>query len=380
MSLPQGISGAISFNRREFLRVTTGAYLASAVSRSPLHAAQLPKTKKAVVVTFGGGARDDETFMSGGQENIPHLLTELLPQGTFFTRVVNHGILGHYVANASLATGVYETINNFVAAPPRNPTVFEYYRKDLSRPLDDVWVVAPSVGFERIGGSDHPGYGPAFGANVILPKRLLAAALPADERGSFGSLLHDNYESPVYTLQTANGDGELARIADVLKLSVSDFLQNARNAQSPDELSAFVVRRLMKQFAPSLLWVTLHDIDIAHAGAFSLYIDGIRRTDRLCAEIWKMIQSDPEYSGKTTMFILPDFGRDSDMESGGNGFQHHRTGDLRSRTTWMLVMGPNVRQNVVVDRPVDSMDLVPTLGSYLGFSPRYAQGRPIQDL
>ena len=100
MSLSQEVSGAISFSRREFLRVTTGAYLASAVSRSPLHAIQLPKTKKAVVVTFGGGARDDETFMPGGQENIPHLLTELLPQGTFFTRVVNHGILGHYVANA----------------------------------------------------------------------------------------------------------------------------------------------------------------------------------------------------------------------------------------------------------------------------------------
>ena len=380
MSLSQEVSGAISFSRREFLRVTTGAYLATAASHSPLHAAQLPKTKKAVVVTFGGGARDDETFMPGGQDNIPRLLTELLPQGTFFTQVVNHGILGHYVANASLATGVYETINNFVAAPPRNPTVFEYYRKDLSRPPNDVWVVAPSVGFERIGESSHPGYGPAFGANVILPKRLLAAALPAAARGNFETLLHDNYESPVYAPLTVNSDAEVVRIADVLKLSVGDFLQKARNAQSPDELSVFVANRLMKQFAPSLLWITLHDIDIAHAGAFSLYIDGIRRTDQLCAELWAMVQSEPEYAGKTTMFILPDFGRDSDMESGGNGFQHHRTGDRRSRTTWMLAMGPGVRQNVVVDRPIDSMDLVPTLASYFGFSPRYAQGRSIEGL
>ena len=29
----------------------------------------------------------------------------------------------------------------------------------------------------------------------------------------------------------------------------------------------------MRQFAPSLLWITLHDIDIAHAGTFSLYVD-----------------------------------------------------------------------------------------------------------
>ena len=94
----------------------------------------------------------------------------------------------------------------------------------------------------------------------------------------------------------------------------------------------------------------MHDIDIAHAGAYSLYIDGIRRTDRLCADIWKAIQSEPEYAGNTTLFILPDFGRDSDDDSGGNGFQHHRTGDALSRTTWMMALGAGVREGVVFDR------------------------------
>ena len=93
--------------------------------------------------------------MPDGRENIPHLLGELLPRATFFTQVVNQGILGHYVANASLATGAYETINNFIAAPPQHPTVFEYFRKELKRPASDVWVIAPSIGFERIGESRH---------------------------------------------------------------------------------------------------------------------------------------------------------------------------------------------------------------------------------
>ena len=97
--------------------------------------------------------------MPDGHENIPHLLGELLPQATFFSQVVNHGILGHYVANASLATGVYETINNFITAPPQHPTVFEYFRKDLERPSADAWVIAPSVGFDAIGESRHPRYG-----------------------------------------------------------------------------------------------------------------------------------------------------------------------------------------------------------------------------
>ncbi len=373
-------AAAVSRSRREFLREATGACLGATLLRSQLKAAQAPPNRKAVVVTFGGGARDDETFMPGGRENIPYLVRELLPRATFYTQVINRGILGHYVANASLATGAYESLNNFVAAPPQHPTVFEYFRKDLKRPAADVWVIAPSIGFERIGESLHSAYGPGSGANVILPKRLLASALPVGARTGYEALLHDNYESPLSPLEAGSRDVEVDKLTGVLKLSVSEFLAGARNLESPDEMSVFIARRLMRQFAPSLLWITLHDIDIAHAGTFSLYVDAIRRTDRLCAEIWKMIQGEAEYAGRTALFVLPDFGRDSDETSGGNGFQHHRTGDARSRTTWMLAMGPGIRENVLIDRPIDSMDLVPTLGAYFGFSPRFAEGRPVTGL
>jgi len=340
---------------------------------------QLPRGQKVVVVTFGGGARDEETFAPDGQENIPLILAELIPQATFFTQVINHGILGHYVATASLATGAYETLNNFALVPPENPTVFEYFRRDLKRPAQDAWVVAPSNGFNRLGSSDHRGYGPSLGAEVVLPKQLLAAAMAGSPGLDYEHLLRDNYESPVATTLHGSQD-ELRRTANLLKLSLDDFTAHAKSLASPDELSVFIARRLMQQLSPRLLWITLHDIDIAHSGAYSLYLEGIRRSDRLCAELWRAIETDPEYKGRTTMFILPDFGRDSDTDPGGNGFQHHRTGDALSRTTWMMVLGPGVRQNAVVDRPVDSLDLVPTLGSLMGFSPTYAQGSPLQEV
>ena len=84
--------------------------------------------------------------------------------------------------------------------------------------------------------------------------------------------------------------------------------------------------------------------------------------------------------GRTNLFILPDFGRDSDTSPGGNGFQHHRTGDATSRTTWMMVLGPGVRESHIVDRPVESTDLVPTLGSLLGFSANLSQGKPLVEV
>ena len=367
--------------RRDFLRDASGLALGSTlVGGSPfLHGQAISKKRKVIVVTFGGGARDQETFALEGQANIPHMLHELAPQSTFFTQMMNQGILGHYVATASLTTGVYETLNNFSAVPPGHPTVFEYFRKDLNRPSSNTWVVAPSNGFNRIGESENRAYGPGLGAHVILPKHLLKAA-SAGSDGDLGHLLRDNYETPLYTPQLRGGEVEVQQLDAILKLSVEDFMAHARSVSSPDELSMYIARQLMQKQSPSLLWITMHDIDIAHTGAYSLYVDAIQRTDRLCAELWRTVQSDPEYANNTTLFILPDFGRDADAEAGGNGFQHHRTGDAASRTTWMMALGAGIREGGVYDRPIQSIDLVPTLGALMGFSPRFSQGHPLSEL
>jgi hypothetical protein len=221
-----------------------------------------------------------------------------------------------------------------------------------------------------------------MGAQVILPKHLLATALAKVPSPSSGMdfLLQDNYENFLFSPPDVKSDLGIAKLTEMLHLSVDDFAHHAQTLSSADELSVYVMRQLMKQFAPSLLWITLHDMDVAHTGAYSLYLEGIKRTDRLCADIWRMIESDPEYKGRTTLLILPDFGRDSDFSTSGNGFQHHRTGDPLSRTTWMMALGPHIRQNATVNRPLDSLDLVPTLGAMMNFGTALAKGKPIAEV
>lgn len=372
---------SLVWNRREFLRLAA----ASAVSTTftPVLRARGVGSfdrRKVVIVTFGGGARDEETFAPDAQQNIPGMIKTLLPQSTFFGQVVNHGILGHYVATTSLATGVYETFNNFSGVAPPHPTLFEYFRRDLSRPAHDAWVISPSNGFRNMGGSTARRYGPAFGAGVILPKQLLEAAAPGHPTNDFDRLLRDTYEEPHTLAAQTAGEAELRQMEEILRFSRDEFVHHALSLDSADELSVYVARQLMLQVAPSLMWITLHDIDVAHSGAFSLYLDGIQRTDRLCVEIWNQIQANPEYAGKTTMFVLPDFGRDSDGDPAGNGFQHHRTGDAASRTTWMMVLGPEIRQGAFVQRPIDSLDLVPTVGRILGFSTPLADGSVLPEV
>jgi hypothetical protein len=370
-------------SRRSFLR-SAGLAMAGTplFNVAPCFAQQRPAGHKVVVVTFGGGARDEETFAPEGQENIPHLIKELIPQASFFTQVVNRGILGHYVATASLATGIYEQFDNFAELAPKNPTIFEYYRKGRRRPPQDAWVIAPSNGFNHIGQSDGSQFASGYGAEVVLPKQLLASAVEKDGQlhKNLDFVLQDNYENPFVTPPSVHLDAQMERLQAILRVSFQEFIAHAATLSSADELSVFVMRQIMRQYAPNLLWITLHDMDVAHSGAFSLYVDAIQRTDRLCSEIWQIIESEPEYKGRTTMAILPDFGRDGDFDGAGNGFQHHRTGDALSRTTWMMVLGPGIRQNATIDRQVSSLDLVPTIGSWLDVETPHAAGRPVSEV
>ncbi len=368
-------------SRREFLRLSSACAVASATLPSlRLNALSQTPARKVVIVTFGGGARDEETFAPDGHENIPGMLNTLLPQSTFFGQVINRGILGHYVATTSLATGIYETFNNFSGVPSPNPTLFEYFRKGLNRSENDAWLISPSNGFRNMGCGTHRSFGAQYGANVILPKQLLQATDSRRSTDNLDRLLRDTYEEPHLAAGASPSEAQFYQIEKSLGVTGKEFARKALEMQSADELSTYAATQLMQHSAPSLLWITLHDIDMAHSGAYSLYIDGIQRTDRLCVEIWNHIQSNPEYSGKTTLFILPDFGRDSDTDPSGNGFQHHRTGDAASRTTWMMVLGPHVRQGVFIERAVDSRDLVPTVGRLLGFPTLLAEGAVLPEV
>jgi hypothetical protein len=375
------IGSSMMQNRRTFLQnaVKASAGTSFFASGRRLLAAPL-RRQKIVVVTFGGGARDEETFAPEGHGNIPNLMNSLLPRSTFFGRVTNGGILGHYVATASLATGVYESFNNFSSTHPVNPTIFEYYRKALARPAHDAWVVAPGDAFSRMASSSSSNFGPHYSAEVVVPKRLLRAVLSHGERESYSSFLQESYEEPDRYSSDAYDQESLEFIEQRLKINVAQFRQELTALKSPDEMAVHIAKRIMLEYTPSLLWITLHDMDIAHSGAYSLYLDAISRTDQLCMDLWSFVESHPDYNGNTTMLIMPDFGRDSDFTAGGNGFQHHRTGDAMSRTVWMMVLGNKAREGLFVQRPVDSLDLVPTVGGLLHVPTPLAKGNILREL
>ena len=153
--------------------------------------------------------------------------------------------------------------------------------------------MAPSNGFNRIGESNHRLLWRGLGARVILPKHLLTAALSGAST-DYEHLLRDNYETPFYAPELGGHEFELQQLEMMLKLSVDDFKAHARTLSSPDELSVYIARQLMRQVAPSLLWITMHDIDIAHAGAlFALH----RRHSAHRPSVRGTVEGDPDRAG-----------------------------------------------------------------------------------
>jgi hypothetical protein len=46
----------------------------------------------------------------------------------------------------------------------------------------------------------------------------------------------------------------------------------------------------------------------------------------------------------------------------------------------MMALGPHIRQNRTVDRPLDSLDLMPTVGAMMNFATHWAKGKPIVEV
>jgi len=345
-----------------------------------------------VVLVIFGGVRRAETFSPEGIGNIPHLSGEMVRAGLLFADVRNEGVTAHFNAISSILTGNWQRVDDWGKLAPTTPTLFEFFRKQLRVAQSDTWVIASNKALtSMIGASSAAEYGPPYGANVVFPKQLMiAAVIHALQAGRTGNLAdrarietelqamleEGNYEGLGWNVE---GEDHLdPRVRSTIKDAISNFVRSG-GPTSGDELTYLVSREVMRKFSPRLLVVILSDVEVAHFGSYALHVGGIRTGDRLAYQLWQDIEIDPEYKGKTTMFILPEFGRDPDG-SATNGFFNHRSDTESTRSTWMMALGAVVEKAGLVERPVRHVDLCPTVAGLLGCPRRELQGIAISEL
>jgi hypothetical protein len=352
------------------------------------------KDERKVIVVACGGIRRAETFHKTGLGNIPHLYRDLLPQSVFYPFVRNTGATSHYNTISSIITGNWQRLDDWGLTPPASPTLFEYLRKRMGLTQDNAWLVSSNKALtNRIGASAMRDYGPRYGANVIFPKQLLinavirAAAQGHPEHSADRAAMQQELESVLRNADDYEGLGwSISGDESVLDLSMQKSMEQAiedlvrTNAPvTGDEFTFLVSAEVIRRFAPSLLVITFSDVEVAHFGSYSMHLSGIRTMDRLVYELWEMVQSHPSYSGRTTLFVLPEFGRDFDGSS-TNGFFNHRALDDSTNLTWLMCLGEAARSPDVVERPMQHIDICPTIARLFGIKGLDLPGTPLPGL
>ena len=378
-------------NRRNFLRATAGLGAAAALGPtahwfnilSRAHGAG-EDAARLIVLQFGGGTRNRDTIDASGRGNIPRLWGEMIPHGTLFTNMrVEHKVV-HPNSTGSMMTGHWEWDDIDWSRPVAHPTIFEIFRRARRAPDTAAWVFAYASILAKTGESTAGGYGLQFAANVIEP--------PTIPRST--SLRMDRIMQRAATTGSAEaGIGAIAECA-ALARSTSRIAQGGLRSPAAREFlageyrawqagsgttshDAFLADRAiacMRTFAPAVMAVDFGEIDCAHYGSWSRYVEAIRRTDELTWKIWRATQTLQPYAGRTLLLILPDHGRELE-ESGGAGFVHHSDfytdsgADEGCRRVWMLALGPGVAAGRRVHRPVPITTAAATGLQHLGLEP-----------
>jgi hypothetical protein len=177
-------------------------------------------------------------------------------------------------------------------------------------------------------------------------------------------------------LTTLPGNAQI-ELLNALKAEIARISPN----EAFDPLPFHTAVAYMKAKKPRVLFVGLLETDAwAHRGAYPEYLNAAHRGDSYLRQLWELVQSMPEYRGKTTLIVLPDHGRGE-----GAKWTSHGQAIPESKQTWMAFLGPDTvalgerKQAGSVTESQIAATVAALLGEdYHGATPK--SGAPIADV
>ena len=145
----------------------------------------------------------------------------------------------------------------------------------------------------------------------------------------------------------------------------------------PDSVTFQYAFEYMKRNRPRVTFIGLDETDkYGHAGRYDEYLKAAHRADQMIAELWRWIQSQPDYKDQTTLFITTDHGRGN----GKNNWRAHRLLAPGSRHIWFAVIGPDTPAfgEMRIKSKHYQKQVAKTLAAFLGLD--YANERPVGEV
>ena len=122
---------------------------------------------------------------------------------------------------------------------------------------------------------------------------------------------------------------------------LSELYRSTTRLYGDDPYDSFVyvaLREHLRRARPRVLYVAFGDTDLwQHLGRYDAFLESAHAFDGFLADLWKQLQSMPEYRNQTTLIVSTDHGR-------GNGLQEwkeHGPAQRGSEDIWLGVLGPD---------------------------------------
>jgi hypothetical protein len=160
------------------------------------------------------------------------------------------------------------------------------------------------------------------------------------------------------------------------------FLTTKPVGVRPDVFTYFAAREYLKAYKPKILYIAFDETDdLAHAGLYDQYLAAAHAEDAMIADLWKIVQSMPEYKNKTTIIITCDHGRGDAVKE---EWKHHGEKIKDAGQIWIAALGPDTRARgeMKTNELLYQRQIATTIAALLGmeFKPMHPVMKPISTI
>jgi hypothetical protein len=282
------------------------------------------KTENVIVLVMDG-PRYSETWGDTTHQYIPRMVNDMAQHGVIYSGFRNNGPTYTAAGHTAITTGIYQRIDNTGREYPKNPSMFQYWLKATGKQRTDAYVISSKDKLALLTNCKN--------------KKWRDLYRPYSDCGVNGFQTGYRRDSETF-------DNSLAILAkDKPKLVLINFRQ-------PDS------------------W--------GHAGNWEKYLAGIKTSDEYIYKIFRYIQKDDHYKGKTTIFVTNDHGRHLDGHK--DGFISHGDNCEGCRKINCWAYGPDFKRGVITDVSRELIDIPATISELLGFTMDDIKGEVMKEL
>lgn len=278
-----------------------------------------------VVVLIMDGPRYSETWGDPTHQYIPQMANEMAHQGIISTAFRNNGPTFTCSGHTAITTGVYQRVENSGKELPKHPSMFQYWLKATGKKSQAAYVISS--------------------------KDKLAILTNCKKRK-----WHDQFRP--YSDCGING---------------------LYSGYRRDETTCANALQILEKNKPNLVLINFRNPDSwGHAGNWEKYLSSTKKSDEYIYRIFRFIQTNEHYRGKTTVFVTNDHGRHLDGRK--DGFVSHGDGCEGCRQINFFAYGPDFKSGIIINKSRELIDIPVTIGELMGFKLEKSQGEVMQEL